>query len=182
MYYLPKKLRLRDGRMALLRSPEPARDAGSMVEVLKTVCGETDFLSMGADEVDVTVPEEERWMADMNKSPKKLMILCEVEGEIAGMCHLHIGEKRREAHRGEIGISLLKKYWEQGIGTAMLEELSGVARQKGLGYLELIVAEGNDRAIALYEKSGFALMHVTPDAQRYPDGTVRADLFMRKVL
>lgn len=182
MYFVPKTIRLKDGRQALLRSPEPQRDAAELAAVFQTVCGETDFLTKGADEAAVTAQQEENWIAGMNASPKKLMILCEVEGKIAGMCHLAIGENRRNAHRGELGISLLRKYWGLGLGSAMMDELIGAARQKGLSYVELKAIKDNARAVALYEKKGFVVLHETPDAQRLPDGTAQTDLFMRKTL
>ena len=182
MYFVSKTIRLKDGRQALLRSPEPQRDAAELAAVLKTVCGETDFLTKGADEVNLTVEQEKAWISGMNDSPNKLSIVCEAEGKIAGMCHLAIGGTRRSAHRGEIGISLLRLFWGQGIGSAMLDELIGVARQKGLCYVELKAFKNNTRAVALYEKKGFVVLHETPDAQRLPDGMAQTELFMRKTL
>lgn len=182
MYFIPKTIRLRDGTPVYLRSPEPERDARGMVDYLKAVCGETDFLSQGADEVALTAEQETAWLVEMNASPRGLIIVGELEGQTVASCHLQIGGKRRNAHRGQIGLSVRQAFWGRGLGSALMAELIGVARQKGLMYLELDVIEDNRRAIALYEKYGFLLVHKTPEAQRLSDGTFQTDCFMRKTL
>ena len=76
-------------------------------------------------------------------------------------------------HRASIGIVLLSEFWNQGIGTRLFQELLRIAEENpNLIQLELDFIEGNNRARALYEKMGFRVTGVKPDAIRLKDGTL----------
>lgn len=182
MFYMPKYHDLPDGRQVFLRFPDPEYHAAPLIDFLKTVCGETDFLAQAADEVTFTEEAEKEFLKKTNADPNSLMILAEVNGELAGNCSLTIGEKRREAHRGTVGIALYEKYWGLGLGTLMMEALIGVANQKGLCFVELEVVADNTRAVKLYEKLGFETVCRLPDAIRWEDGSSHDLLTMRKTL
>ena len=86
-------------------------------------------------------------------------------------------------HRAEVAIALLKEYWGQGIGTRLFEEMIALAREKGdTLQLELDFVEGNTRARALYEKMGFRITGVHPNAIRLKDGTMLNEYSMVKQL
>ena len=64
----------------------------------------------------------------------------------------------------------------------MMEYLIELAGKMGYEQMELEVVDGNDRAKALYEKSGFVETGRNKDAMKYDDGTYRDDIIMcRKV-
>ena len=76
-------------------------------------------------------------------------------------------------HRASIGIVLLSEFWNQRIGTRLFQELIRIAEENpNLMQLELDFIEGNNRARALYEKMGFRVTGVKPDAIRLKDGTL----------
>ena len=76
-------------------------------------------------------------------------------------------------HRASIGNVLLSEFWNQGIGTRLFQELIRIAEENpNLIQLELDFIEGNNRAWALYEKMGFRVTGVKPDAIRLKDGTL----------
>ena len=180
MFYMPQYHNLPDGRKVFLRFPDPELHAQPLIDFLKAACGETPFLSKDPDEITFTPEQEKAFLRNINEDPKGLMILAEVDGELAGNCSLTIGGTRRTAHRGTVGIALYQKFWGLGLGTLMLEALAGVARQKGLRFLELEVAADNLRAIRLYEKLGFAEVCRLPAAAVLEDGTEQTLLTMRK--
>ena len=182
MFYMPKYHNLPDGRQVFLRFPDPEYHAAPLIDFLKTVCGETDFLSQAPDEVTLTVEEEQEFLKKINADPNSLMILAEVNGQLAGNCSLTIGGKRRNAHRATMGIALYEKYWGLGIGKLLLQAVIDTARQKGIDYLELEVVADNARAIGLYERMGFETIGCLPDAIRWEDGTSHDLLTMRKEL
>ena len=182
MFYMPQYHNLPDGRQVFLRFPDPERHAATLINFLKTVCDETDFLSQAPDEVTFTEEEEKEFLKKINADPKSLMILAEVNGELAGNCSLTIGEKRRNAHRATMGIALYEKYWGLGIGKLLVQAVIDTARQKGIDYLELEVVADNARAIDLYERMGFETIGCLPDAIRWEDGSSHDLLTMRKVL
>ena len=154
MLYPSKTITLKNGRTAVFRSPRK-EDAAAMIDQLRRMAGESDFLLRTPEEVNMTVEQEERFIQGLNESPCEMMIVCEIGGTIAGNCQLSFNQKYRTAHRASIGISILKQYWGQGIGTAMFREVVDVARERGVTHLELNFREGNDRGRALYEKMGF---------------------------
>lgn len=108
------------------------------------------------------------------------MLVCEVDGKIAGNSQIVFMSSLKTRHRAAVMIGLLREYWGLGIGSALFREMEREAREHGTAQLEMI--EGNDRALALYRSAGFETMAEHPDAFRLRDGTSRAAVFMRKVL
>lgn len=183
MQFTPKTAVLKNGGTALLRSPRP-EDAGALTEMMKKVWGETDFLIRGAGDVaDITVESERTWIENAINSPDKLVILCEIGGVIAGISEIGFRTKQKIKHRAGVGITVLKDFWGVGAGTALFTELIAAANaREGTSIVELEFVEGNTRARALYEKFGFRIVAVLPNAFRMPDGTLRAEYFMQKQL
>ena len=59
------------------------------------------------------------------------------------------------------------------MGTRLMRELIDIAeRNPNITQIELDYIEGNSRARALYEKLGFRISGVKPDAIRLKDGTL----------
>lgn len=82
-------------------------------------------------------------------------------------------------HRASVAIALLSEYWNQGIGTRLFEEMIRIAQEReGLLQLELEFIEGNTRARHLYEKMGFRISGVRPNAIRLKDGTLLNEYMM----
>lgn len=61
----------------------------------------------------------------------------------------------------------------------MFQELIRLAKERGdILQMELEFVEGNSRARALYEKMGFRITGVKPDALRLKDGTLLNEYLM----
>ena len=181
MYYPEKKLVLKDGRTALFTGPAPEM-AEEMVAFMKTTAGETPFLLRTPSECNFTVDGEAIYLRNLLESEHTVMIVCFVEGELAGNCQIARKAHLKNKHRGTVAIALLREYWGLGIGTAMFEEMLEIARGWGLAQVELEVIEGNERGIALYEKMGFETVAAIPDAIRLEDGTSLKEFTMAKKL
>ncbi|MBR0462829.1 MAG: GNAT family N-acetyltransferase [Clostridia bacterium] len=176
----PKTIVLKDGRKAVLRSAE-REDAPALAELSRQRLRETDFFLRVESESDTPLLLERRisfYMVD----PRSAMILCEVEGALAGHCEIAAKRWIKTAHRADIFIGLLQAYWGQGIGRAMFEALTQFARRVGLEQLELEVHEDNARAIALYEKMWFEIAAVHPNFVHQPDGRSISEYLMIKKL
>ena len=175
-------LTLRDGRRCTIRSVEP-EDAPLMLQYMKVMLGETPFLLRSPEEFDYTVEEEAAVLAGRKNNPRSLMLIVESEGRIVASADVcpH-GSKMRVLHRAELGISVLKEYWRQGIGSALMERLIAFAVQCGYEQIELTAESKNRRAVTLYMKYGFKVYGTRPHGLKYPDGSYDDDYLMVKML
>ena len=183
MLFTPVTFTLKDGRTGILRSPDPKADAADLVQYLYDTAADTPFVLRTPEEIRYTVEGEERFLQNVVDSPNDCMIICEVDGHIAGNCHLSFYPQIKRRHACTVAIALRKAYWNNGIGTAMFGAMESLARQReGIIQMDLEFIEGNTRARALYEKVGFRIVGMHPDAIRQEDGTLCALVAMQKKL
>lgn len=175
----PIEFSLKDGRKAVLRCPEE-RDIPGLLDYLRISAGETDYIMRTPEECGKFTPEgEAAWIKDKNASPNEAALVCEVDGKIAGNCEISFFRPMKIRHRGTVAIALISEFWGQGIGTKMFETMIDLAeRREGITQLELDFVEGNTRARALYEKMGFRIVSVLPNAFRLKDGRVLGEYKM----
>ena len=183
MIFSPVTFTMKDGRTGILRSPDPKADAADLVQYLYDTAADTPFVLRTPEEIRYTVEGEERFLQNVVDSPNDCMILCEVDGHIAGNCHLAFNNRIKTRHSCSVAIALRKAYWGNGIGTAMFAAMEALARQReGVIQMDLEYIEGNTRARALYEKVGFRIVGMHPDAIRQTDGKLYALVAMQKKL
>ena len=182
MLFKTKPFTLKDGRRAVLRNAEPERDAAEMIRVLTQICGETEFLLRYPEECGWTEERERDILRENNASEHRLMLVCEVNGVIVGMCGMDLYAQLKFRHRANLDIALLKACWGLGIGTAMLDAMIRVARERNVKLLELDYIEGNVRGRALYDKLGFVQVAEHPDAVCLKNGDMRKLIYMVKRL
>ena len=174
---------LKDGREALLRSPKD-EDIPGMLDYLYRSAGETEFILRYPEECGKYTAEGEKALFDnVNASDNRVMLACIVDGKVAGNCEISWNKALKTKHRASVAIALLKEYWNRGIGTRMFEELIRNAEENPeILQIELEFIEGNSRARALYEKMGFRITGIKPDAIRLRDGSFRNEYSMiRKI-
>ncbi len=173
----------KDGREALLRSPR-AEDINGMLHYLNVSAGETEFILRYPEECGKYTEEGEKKLFDKkNESQNEAMLVCLVDGVVAGNCEVSVYTNMKKKHRANIGIALLKEYWNQGIGTRMFEEMIRIAESfPDVTQIELEFIEGNARAQHLYEKMGFRIAGVHPNGVRLKDGTLLNEYLMIKEL
>ena len=181
MIFPTKDIILKDGRKAVLRNPGED-DAAAMIEFMRTCAAETDFILRYPEECIMTEQQETAFIESSNASPYDVMTVCEVSGDIAGICSISFERHIKTRHRASVAIAIKRKYWGLGIGTAMFSEMIASAREKGVLQLELDYIEGNERARRLYEKAGFMEVARRPDAIRLRDGTKLSEISMIKKL
>ena len=164
---------MKDGRKALIRSPRD-EDIQGMLDYLYQSAGETEFIIRYPEECGKYTPEAEKELFDrLNASDSDAMLVCLVEGKVAGNCHVMWRKSIKTGHRAAGAIALLKEYWNQGIGTRMFREMIRIAEaNENILQMELEFIEGNTRARALYEKMGFRITGMKPNAIRLKDGTL----------
>ena len=182
MKYTAESLTLRDGTVCTVRSVEP-EDASRMLQYMKIMLGETPFLLRTPEEFTYTGEEEAAILAKRRDDPRCLMLVAELDGQIIACADVSShGAKSRVMHRAELGISVRKDYWRQGIGSALMERLVAFAAQAGYEQIELTVESKNRRAIGLYLRYGFTVYGTRPHGMKYPDGSYDNDYLMVRML
>ncbi len=179
MNYEPKAICLKNGQSAFFRTPFVTdSEAAAMMKFLKTCAEETEFIIRYPEECTETPAQEAAYLDNINQSENRLMIVCEIDGEIAGNCQIVFNNKIKTRHRAEVMIGILQKYWGLGIGTAMFEEMIRIAESRQVRQIELEYIEGNERGRRLYEKMGFVQYGERTDAICFKNGTMRKEILM----
>jgi len=182
MEFKEKEIVLKDGNICVLRSPNE-QDAVAILELLKITAGETSYLIRYPEEVTMTLEEEQKFLKNILESKLNLMICAFVNGELAGNAGIHcVREHLKVKHRARFGIGIKQKFWNKGIGNALMKELLNAAKEMGFEQLELEVFSGNTRAISLYKKYGFEVWGTVKNACKLKDGTYFDELVMGRFL
>ena len=126
----PREYRLKNGEVLVIREAE-IEDARDLIEYAEATSGESDNLTFGSGEFDISLSQEEEIIRNSRGADNILYIVGVVQNRIAAFLMFIGGKRPRLRHRGEFGISVRKAYWNLGIGGLMLD------------------------TIALYERKGF---------------------------
>ncbi len=144
-----------NGEKVIIRKVNKS-DAKALVEYVNIIAGQSDFLTFGVGEFDVSIEEEEKIIENSLKKDNKLFIIAEYKGEIIGNLNFSGGSRQRTVHTGEFGISVLRAYWGNKIGEELINYLINWSKKTGIiRKINLRVRTDNERAICLYRKLGF---------------------------
>lgn len=142
------------GLDAIIRPVEES-DATGVIKYVKTVFDETDNLSGSSDEFNITVEKEKEIINSQKEASNSGIYLVKINDEIVALANFSGGKRSRMAHFANLGISVKKKYWGQGIGYHLMKELIHNAKEMGIKKINLEVRTDNEAAINLYYKFGF---------------------------
>ena len=141
----------------LIREAEP-KDAAELVTFLNCVSLETDFTSLDGDGILLTSEEMEIFLNKQASSDNQITLLAFLNGKIAGIVNITADQRKRVRHIGDLFIVIGKKYWNNGLGSFLLEEVVEWAQASGiLRRLQLTVQTRNQVAVHLYQKHGFVI-------------------------
>lgn len=163
----PGTYELKNDHVLLIRQAA-VEDASAVLEYVHDVSGESDFLTFGPGEFELTDPEVEEFLRKCLASDNQLYILGTIENTTVATLSFSAGRRPRVRHSGEFGMSVRKEYWGLGIGSLMLDTL--IDWSKGTRIVKKInlrVRMDNQRAILLYERKGFV-----------KEGTISKEIFL----
>ena len=132
-------------------------DYKELLDFMKKVKGETNFLLGYPNEIKMSYEDEKEYIKKVKSSETSNYFVVMKNNKMIGCIGFNGNTARKMKHYGTIGISVLKEYWGRGIATALLEKLISWSKEKGIKKINLDVFENNERAIKLYEKFGFKL-------------------------
>jgi RimJ/RimL family protein N-acetyltransferase len=166
-----KTIKTKNGLNVTLRSAKPDEGA-DLLATVKVIMSESKHLLTQADEFSITLEQETERIRAFLKYPDKIWILALVEGKIVGLMDFAAGEKRRNAHQGTLGISLLSQYCGLGIGRFLMEAFFDWAKENShLECARLQVHAKNENAIRLYSKLGFVEEGRQLKGAKFADGS-----------
>jgi RimJ/RimL family protein N-acetyltransferase len=143
------------GDACVLRVAREA-DAAELVGYLNRIGGETPFLPSGAGEFHLPAEEEAKFVARMRGADNSLYLVAQARGRIVGILTLEGGARPRMRHVAELGVSVTKEFWRQGVGRSLMRAALGWAESSPvLRKVFLLVHHENRRAIDLYLKLDF---------------------------
>lgn len=137
------------------------KEAKEIFEYLKQVGTETDNLTFGKEGPPVTIEQEAEYIAAMENSCDSVMFVAKHNGRIVGDVGL-TRQPRRMKHRGNLGISVIKEYWNLGVGSMLMSKVIDFAKENQFEVIDLEVRCDNLGAIHLYEKFGFEKIGTHP--------------------
>lgn len=152
-------------------------DAESFRRVLDSVAQEKDYLLT----LEAPPIEGIREFISNNKEKGYPQVVAERGNELLGWADFVPIEKVGINHVAHLGMGVVKKYRGNGIGRALLEEVTQKAVNYGFLRLELEVFSNNKPAISLYESMGFSL-EGKKIKTRCVDGKYFDSLVMAKVI
>lgn len=153
------------------------KDAKALLDFYKEVGSETDFLSFGEEGLGINQEQETRYLKSLQEALNNRVLIARLGDDIIGVASIGAEQHAKVAHMGELGISILRRFWGLGLSRVMMEDMIDWATENDiLRYLRLEVSKDNMRAISLYEKFGFEEIGVTPKGM-YHDGAFH-DLVM----
>ena len=136
-------------------------DAAEILQYLKQIGSETDNLSFGVEGLPFTVESEAAYICQIENSFDEIMLVAKENGKIIGNASLS-RLPRRMKHRGDFSISVLKEYWNKGVGSQLILKIINFAKENSFEIIDLQVRSDNLAAIHLYEKFGFKKIGIHP--------------------
>ncbi|MEG0904332.1 MAG: GNAT family N-acetyltransferase [Lachnospiraceae bacterium] len=131
-------------------------DARQIIEYLNMVGGESDNLLFGLNGFHMSVEQEEIFIDNLSNSKTSALFVGKISEEIVCIGSILAPQKTRIAHQADLAVSVKKKYWNIGIGSALIIKMINFAKENGqTEILHLGVKSDNINAIKLYQKMGF---------------------------
>lgn len=119
---------------------------------------------------------------DALATPHRVLLVAEVDGEIAGTVQLVLETRPNGRHRAEVSKLLVHTaYRRRRIARALMQVIETEARSAGRTLLVLDTQTG-EPAEALYERLGYVRTGIVPTYAAFPDGQLGATTFMYKLL
>ena len=104
-----------------------------------------------------TLAQEEAWIDSLVCAPDSQLLLACDDDEVVGLIEVRAKTHPQLAHTAALGVSVLDAYRGRGVGTALFARMFEVLdATPTIRRVELDVFDNNPRAVALYERLGFA--------------------------
>lgn len=156
------------GTEFIIRYPSN-NDAQALCNYINTLSREKTFIRFQGEQI--SLDEETKYLNDLLQKIEKrqailLLVIC--NDQLSGVCNVNLKDKT-ESHEAVLGITLLKKHRQEGIG-AILFKIALEEAKKNLSGIKIItlgVFGNNEVAQNLYKKFGFKEFGRLPKGLHY---------------
>ncbi len=115
----------------------------------------------------------------LSADPQRLRLVAENQGHVIGGLDFVAPARRRIRHRGRFGIAVAENWRGRGIGAALIHAMLDWARaHPHIEKVRLNVLSENTRAVALYQRLGFAEEARRVAEYKFPAGRYCDDIMM----
>lgn len=147
---------LKDGHNVEIR--KPVNEYDEIFKLIKTLSDESDNFPFNSDDFGMTPQNIENFISYLNSRENSVFYIAEIDGEIIGLGYLEGGRRSRTAHCSNLGLGVLAKYNNLGIGSIITNSLVSYASDgEHIAKIDLQVRMDNRGAIKMYKKCGFML-------------------------
>ncbi|MBS6341026.1 MULTISPECIES: GNAT family N-acetyltransferase [Eubacterium] len=137
------------------------KDVEALLKYRDAIGAESDNLTFGREGSGMTLEAQEAFIQKTRKDEGSVIYVGKINDEIVALGSITAYNKPRIRHRGELGLTVRKPYWNQGIATKMMQALMDFAKEStSCEIVELEVRSDNKTAVHLYEKFGFRTIGV----------------------
>ena len=177
--WLPVRFTLGDGREVTIRMTVE-EDAEEICAVLPCMHAESDYLNYVPGEFSFSVEEEKKYIRKHTTKPGSISMVAVDDGRIIALAGAESPEFKRLAHHAELGLTVAKEFWGEGIGRKLMDCLLKWGRERGLRKMYLRVFDHNERGLRLYRSLGFVEEGRFKGDVRRGDGTYGDTILMAK--
>ncbi|VDG17884.1 N-acetyltransferase [Lactobacillus sp.] [Lactiplantibacillus mudanjiangensis] len=150
--------------------PAEATDAAQLLALLKQLATESNTFTADDGLGELSEADERSQIEQITKTTTNIIMVAALGDELLGVGTVQATDDLVH-DQGEVGVAVLKTYWGNGLGTALVEELLHWASDYStLAQLCLTVQMRNQRAIKLYQHLGFQTVTTEPYAVIDPTG------------
>ncbi|NMI06799.1 GNAT family N-acetyltransferase [Paenibacillus sp. SZ31] len=146
------------------------KDAEALSSFRVQLDGETENMDREEGEAYIDPAGFRRIIHVDTEKSRNLFLVAEVAGEIVGYSRCEGIELKRFSHKVEFGVCVAREFWGHGIGKHLLKQSMEWADQTGVEKMTLNVLASNEKAIELYQKSGFEIEGILERDRRHADG------------
>jgi RimJ/RimL family protein N-acetyltransferase len=164
-----------DGRAWTLRPARPT-DSRALARLFAAVRGEGRWLVTPPSAV--SEPSEAFFIGEMIRGEDGLALVAEADGDVVGNVLISLERSVVSSHVGTLSIVVAGGWREVGVGTALVRAALDWSRRRGLAKVQLAVFPDNERAIAVYEHTGFVREGLRRRQYRGEGDTFRDEVLM----
>ncbi|BDZ30161.1 GNAT family N-acetyltransferase [Lactiplantibacillus sp. WILCCON 0030] len=149
--------------------PAEAADAAQLLILLKQLATESNTFTVDDGLGELSESDERSQIEQITRTTTNTIFVASLGQRLIGVSTVQATDELIKK-QGEVGVAVLKKYWGQGLGTALVEEVIHWAQDfSTLSQLVLTVQLRNQRATKLYQQLGFK--QATPASYSVVDPT-----------